>query len=140
MEKINRKYQSLLDVLDSLGSSIGRYEQAQQSSSIDELTKDERRDSSIKRFELAYELFWKYLKEYLFVEYGISIDSPKKVFRECYEQGLVSIENVQNMLNMVDDRNLTTHAYDEDMADELANKISAYHVLMRNISQTIVPQ
>ena len=41
------------------------------------------RDALIQRFEFSFELLWKCVKEYLYVEEGIDAASPKKVIRCC---------------------------------------------------------
>lgn len=47
------------------------------------------RDALIQRFEFSFELLWKCVKEYLYVEEGIDAASPKKVIRCCWELGLL---------------------------------------------------
>ena len=42
------------------------------------------RDSAIKRFEITVDLFWKMLKTYIEVNYGIIVNSPKTVIKEAY--------------------------------------------------------
>lgn len=140
MEKLKYKYQGLVRVLKALESSLERYEIAKNDGTIDILTRDERRDSSIKRFELTYELFWKYLKEYLFVTYGVVADSPKKVFHACDQQALVNNQQAKELLVMVDNRNMTTHIYDEDVADEIAAKITVHARLIKRIIVALSPK
>jgi nucleotidyltransferase substrate binding protein (TIGR01987 family) len=43
------------------------------------------RDAAIQRFEYSFEIFWKFLKEYLKFEDGIICASPKSCFREAFK-------------------------------------------------------
>lgn len=84
------------------------------------------RDGVIQRFEFTYELAWKTTKEYL---EGIGIvdkTSPKAVIKEAYAQKL--IVNEQNWLLMLNDRNLTSHVYKEEMAREIAARITTLYI------------
>lgn len=88
------------------------------------------RDALIQRFEFSYELIWKCGKDYLRVQEGIDAASPRKVIRDCRTVGLLSDDEVKLALVMVEDRNLTTHTYDEQFAMELAERIPKYLGLM----------
>ncbi len=74
------------------------------------------RDACIQRFEYTFELAWKLAKRAL--EYqGIISVSPRTVFRDCGQQGLIS--DVELWLRFLDDRNLTTHTYNEKTAHDV---------------------
>lgn len=91
-------------------------------------------DSVIKRFEFSYELFWKFLKEYLEVQHGILVSSPKKVFLECRTNGILQEPEVVVLLSIVDSRNSTTHEYNEIMAAGVANAVcNSYYTLLTAI-------
>ncbi|HOJ10772.1 MAG TPA: nucleotidyltransferase substrate binding protein [Clostridiales bacterium] len=79
------------------------------------------RDGVIQRFEFTYELAWKAAKEYLEDAGIVDKNSPKAVIKEAYAQKLISDE--QTWLLMLNDRNLTTHAYKEEIAKEIAARI-----------------
>jgi nucleotidyltransferase substrate binding protein (TIGR01987 family) len=79
------------------------------------------RDSAIQRFEIAFDICWKTLKERLREEYGIEESSPKKVFQEAFKQGL--IENDAVWISMTDFRNETTHAYSEEFVEKLLTEL-----------------
>lgn len=84
---------------------------------------DVERDALIQRFEFSFELLWKCAKEYLYVVEGIDAASPKKVIRCCRELGLLDDEQTREALQMADDRNLTTHTYDETFAQAVVERI-----------------
>ena len=92
---------------------------------------DVERDALIQRFEFSFELLWKCDKEYLYVVEGIDAASPKKVIRCCRELGLLDDEQTREALQMADDRNLTTHTYDETFAQAVVERIRRYAPLLQ---------
>ena len=85
------------------------------------------RDAAIKRYELCYELAWKSIQEALRSE-GLEIcKSPKNCFKQAFKQDW--IEDEEGFADMVQNRNLTTHTYDENLADEIYDSLSKYLVL-----------
>ena len=92
---------------------------------------DVERDALIQRFEFSVELLWKCAKEYLYVVEGIDAASPKKVIRCCRELGLLDDEQTREALQMADDRNLTTHTYDETFAQAVVERIRRYAPLLQ---------
>ncbi|HBR70305.1 TPA: nucleotidyltransferase [Candidatus Dependentiae bacterium] len=98
------------------------------------------RDSAIKRFEISVDTLWKYLKIYLEVQKGVIHNSPKPVFRECLRTGILSDKNTQVALEMVDARNMTSHIYKEEIAEQISNNFPLYATLMEKIISTTIPQ
>ncbi len=88
-------------------------------------------DGLIQRFEFCFEIMWKCGKDYLLDRDGIDVASPKKVIRALREVGVFSDEETEQALRMVDDRNLTAHTYDEDMAAALVKRIYDYEKLLQ---------
>lgn len=89
------------------------------------------RDGLIQRFEFCFEILWKCGKDYLKDVEGLDAASPKTVIRLLREVKLFTDEETVLALKMVDDRNLTTHTYDEELAVELSKRILGYEVLMQ---------
>ena len=89
-------------------------------------TNDVVRDGLIQRFEFTYELAWKTTKEYLQDLGIVDKNSPKAVIKEAYAQKL--IVNEKNWLLMLNDRNMTSHVYKEEMAQEIAERITKYYI------------
>ncbi len=76
-------------------------------------------DIVVKRFEFTYEMAWKSLKRYLdFI--GIDAKNPRSVFKEAYAQQIIKDENV--WLDMIEQRNLSSHIYDETEIEEILDK------------------
>lgn len=95
------------------------------------------RDAAIQRFEYCFEISWKLIKEFLKVQEGVICNSPKSCFREAFRVKLLDEEAAIAALEMTDDRNLTSHTYHEELADEIYRKISDYFNLMENIYKRI---
>ena len=74
------------------------------------------RDAVIQRFEYTYELSWKLLKRYLEALSNQREYNVRDIFREAGKQGL--IDSVENWLIYHRARNLTSHTYDEIIAEE----------------------
>jgi nucleotidyltransferase substrate binding protein (TIGR01987 family) len=89
------------------------------------------RDASIQRFEYTFEVIWKLLKEFLYRSEGIVCNSPKSCFREAFSIGILNEDEVISFLQMTDDRNLTSHTYNEELAENLYKKIKYYYGLMK---------
>ena len=74
---------------------------------------------AIQAFEMAYELTWKTLKKVLESQ-GISeIYSPKETFRKAYLEGFIADFDQWN--GYLKTRNLTVHAYNEDILYDVWN-------------------
>lgn len=61
---------------------------------------------------------------------GIDIGSPKGVIRTSREVGIFSEEETIQALKMVNDRNLTVHTYNEDLAIEIYSHLYSYYALL----------
>ncbi len=95
------------------------------------------RDAAIQRFEYTFEVVWKVLKVYLKEKEGVIANSPKSVFREALQNKLLTVEEVELALVMTDDRNLTTHTYVEELAQQIFEKLPEYYRLMNKILSQI---
>ena len=86
-----------------------------------EQAKDELdKDGVIQRFEFTFELLWKALKIYL--EYqGILVKTPRDSFVEAFRIDLISDEKI--FLDMLEDRNNTSHIYDKETSEKIFNRI-----------------
>ena len=89
------------------------------------------RDAAIKRYELCYELAWKSVQEALKNE-GLEVcKSPKSCFKEAFKQGWIVDE--KGFSDMLEGRNMTTHTYDETLADAVYNHLATYLSLLDNL-------
>ena len=81
------------------------------------------RDASIQRFEFTIELTWKLLKQVL-NQKGVDVTYPKDVLKAAYQGQMINDEVL--WLNVLKDRNLTSHTYNEELADEIYKRLKTY--------------
>ena len=81
------------------------------------------RDSAIKRFELCYDLAWKSIKNHA-KKQGMECYSPRECFKSAFQLKL--IDNDKNWLDMIENRNLSAHLYDEKSADKIFARLPDY--------------
>ena len=84
------------------------------------------RDGVIQRFEFTYELAWKTTKSYLELIGIAEVNSPKAVIKEAYAQRLISDE--AGWLQMLRDRNMTSHMYNNKIAEEILARIQKIYI------------
>ena len=75
----------------------------------------------IQSFEFTHELAWNVLKDYLESMGTSGLIGSKDTTREAFKRGL--IENGEEWMDMIRCRNLTSHTYDEILADTTIDKI-----------------
>ncbi len=93
--------------------------------SVNECKTELERDGVIQRFEFTIELLWKTLKTIL--EYqGVECFSPRNCIKEAFKANI--IEDDEIFLDMLEDRNLSSHIYDEHTAKEIFNRIKSVYV------------
>ena len=88
------------------------------------------RDAAIQRFEYTFEACWKAAQRYLLVVEGLSVGAPKGCVRACREVGLLADAQAVLGLEMVDDRNLTVHTYNEAVAEQIFRNLDRYAKLL----------
>lgn len=76
---------------------------------------DIERQGIIKSFEFTFELAWKTLKDFL-EERGVEAPFPRDVIKKAFHHGILSDGGV--WLDMLENRNLLAHTYDEQTAAE----------------------
>ncbi|WP_022846320.1 HI0074 family nucleotidyltransferase substrate-binding subunit [Desulfurobacterium sp. TC5-1] len=91
------------------------------------------RDSAVQRFEFTVEIFWKCIKSYLREIEGIECRSPKSCIREFFSAGHLNEEETILLLKMIDDRNLTSHTYREEVAERLFSKLEKYIIQLEKV-------
>ena len=91
------------------------------------------RDSAIQRFEFTVEIFWKTIKSFLKEREGIDCRTPKSCIREFFSAGFLDEEHTILLLKMIDDRNLTSHTYKEEIAERIFSKLESYINVLEQI-------
>lgn len=133
MKKLDLKLQDLERILSSLGDSI-------------EGCRDKKschyeiyRDAAIKRFTLSFDIFWKFVSLYLREVKKIKLDivRPKPVFVEAFEQKIISAQERDLCMDLIDARNLTSYAYEENLAEEILVKLEGFFIFMRSVAERL---
>lgn len=88
------------------------------------------RDAAIQRFEYSFEAVWKAAQLYLREKEGLDQGSPKGVVRASLQAGILTDEQARLALELVDDRNLTVHTYNEELAKRIFSHLNVYAALM----------
>jgi nucleotidyltransferase substrate binding protein (TIGR01987 family) len=71
----------------------------------------------IKAYEFSFELSWKTLKD-LLAWNGLDVKLPREVLKQAFATGL--LENGQLWIDMLEQRNLMAHTYDQARAQQAA--------------------
>ncbi|WP_457569289.1 nucleotidyltransferase substrate binding protein [Desulfurobacterium sp.] len=82
----------------------------------DELDKD----GVIQRFEFTVELLWKALRAILSY-HGIECYSPRNCIKEAFKANIISDDEI--VLDMLKDRNLSSHIYDKTVSEQIFKRI-----------------
>jgi nucleotidyltransferase substrate binding protein (TIGR01987 family) len=80
----------------------------------------------IQAFEFTHELAWNTFKDFLESRGRTGLFGSKDATREAFAAGL--IENGETWMEMIENRNATTHTYDEETADAIAEAILSRHL------------
>ncbi|MGD6776906.1 nucleotidyltransferase substrate binding protein [Sutcliffiella horikoshii] len=86
-------------------------------------------DGTIQRFEFTIELYWKTLRRLLEAE-GLVTKTPRETLKQAYAVGW--LKNEEAWLQMLKDRNETSHIYNEKMAQNIYENIEGYFPEMKS--------
>lgn len=106
-----------LQRFSNLKKAYNQLQKAVKQESLSELE----REGLIQRFEYTYELAWNTLKDYLENQGVTDIIGSKDAIRFAFQNGL--IDNGEVWMQMVKSRSLTSHTYNEQTADEIAEAV-----------------
>lgn len=74
----------------------------------------------IKCFEMTFELSWKTMKDYLKYN-GIDVKLPREIIKQAFANDMII--DGQLWIDMLEDRNLMAHTYDEALARKAVDHI-----------------
>lgn len=90
----------------------------------------------IKAFEYTYELSWKTLQDYLKDKGYIGIIGPKPVIEQSFQNGIIT--DGHGWMRMHTSRNLTSHTYDQQTAEEIIESIrEEYFFLFEDLAEKL---
>lgn len=133
MERIKIRYQAAQDALSRLKEDLDILKNKQDTFYL----KYHRqfRNSAIQSFEFSIDTLWKFIKEFLDYKYNVTIlaPTPRAIFRELLI-GLITKAEFEKISKIVADRNLTSHTYNESLAEEIVIHLPEYYDLMQKIA------
>lgn len=89
----------------------------------------------IQFFEVAFELAWKVMKDYLQAQ-GFIVKSPREAIKQAFQNELITRGEL--WLEALEKRNLAAHTYDDAILDEFQELITyAYFPEMDALYQTL---
>lgn len=91
------------------------------------------RDGAIQRFEYSFEITWKACQRTLAVTEGLHCASPKSCLRAAAATGLLAADRLVEALGMCDDRKMTSHTYNEEVAELIQERLPAHATLLTEL-------
>lgn len=119
--KANEDHQKLKDSLEKL---IQAQKSLEEAVSLP-IVHDRDLAGIIQCFEFVYELSWKTMKRLLEAQ-GHETTTARDVFKTAYQFGFIQDETT--WLDIIEDRNKTSHTYSRAMAQSLVTKIKSHYV------------
>lgn len=90
----------------------------------------------IQAFEYTFELAWNLIKDYYEYQGVSNIQGSRDAFRLAYNRGLIS--KGETWMKMIESRTMTSHTYNEEIADEIAKAVlEDYFLLFSDLFQTM---
>jgi nucleotidyltransferase substrate binding protein (TIGR01987 family) len=80
------------------------------------------KEGMIQRFEYTFELSWKTLKDFL-ESRGAQVQFPRDAIKEAFSSGIIHDGEV--WMDMLDNRNLMLHTYQEEIFQEVVHKVNS---------------
>jgi len=112
----------------NFNKAFSQLDRFMQEKSLNEMEKQ----GLIKAFEYTYELSWKTLQDLLKDKGYTNVVGPKPVIEQSFQDGY--IVDGKGWMRMHVSRNLTSHTYDEETAEEIIKSIrTEYFDLLKNL-------
>lgn len=90
----------------------------------------------IQAFEYTYELAWNVIKDFYESQGTTNIQGSKDAFRIAFQRGL--IQNGEDWMQMVRTRSLTSHTYNQETAEQIAQAVlSVYYNLFVSLQSSL---
>lgn len=83
---------------------------------------DQEKQELIQAFEFTHELAWNVMKDFFEYQGNASISGSRDATREAFNKGL--LKNGEGWMSMLKSRNLSSHTYNEKVAEEIVLQIA----------------
>lgn len=90
---------------------------------------DRDRAGIIQAFEFTFEQSWKAIQK-IAAKQGVEIGNPKAAFSYAMQNNWIPKNDEGRWLELLKDRNLTTHTYQEDIAKDVLGRITEDYLAM----------
>ncbi len=80
----------------------------------------------IQAFEYTFELAWNTIKDYFEAQGETEIHGSRDAFKLAFNRGI--IEKGETWMDMIKSRSLTSHTYNEEVAEKIASDIEKFYV------------
>ena len=130
MEKVVKRYEMALQTLVTLRMVLDKLQ-----GDIPAEYSLELRDSAIQRFKYSIDTFWKFLKLYMQDYLKMSVESvaPRAIIKDALTADLLSRDEFEKLMHAITNRNETSHAYNESIAQSVLEELPNLYDLMHNI-------
>ncbi|HYK55823.1 MAG TPA: nucleotidyltransferase substrate binding protein, partial [Flavisolibacter sp.] len=136
-----QRFSNYLKALEKLRQSVrfiqqnatsGKAQESHNGDVLDEMI----REGLIQRFEYTHELAWNVMKDYAEYQGNQNVGGSRDATREAFSLKL--IEDGHVWMDMISSRNMTSHTYNEDTANEIYQKImNAYYPAFEAFDKTM---
>ena len=116
-ENLNQLYKQLHSAVGRLHEALNDYHE-RKSSVI--------RDGVIQRFEFCTELAWEWMRLYVCHQGFVGIYAPEVVLQQARDCGVLT--DVEGWLKLIEDRNMTSHVYNEETAEAIFKRIETVYL------------
>ncbi len=86
------------------------------------IVSDRDRAGVLQAFEYTFELSWKAAQK-IAADQGLSAQSPRQALKAAFQLGLISLDEEETWLSMLNDRNRTVHTYRAELAQEIFERV-----------------
>lgn len=119
-------------VVRSFRTAVGRFQAA-----LRQPKSEWTRDAAILRFEFTFELAWKAIAKMARRE-GHESASARRSFRLAAQLGWIEDDGL--WLDMLEDRNRTTHTYNEAIAEAIYGRFSGYSEALEGLLDSLLAE
>lgn len=104
--------------LNHFSKALGQLKRFVEKGALNELEKQ----GLIQAFEYTYELAWNTIKDYFEDQGETNIHGSRDAFRLAFRRGLIA--DGETWMDMIRSRSLSSHTYNEDIAEKIAADIA----------------
>ena len=128
-----QRFANYRKALGRLGMAVDIVAREDADAAVKELMKE----GLIQRFEYTHELAWKVMKDYAEYQGYTEIRGSRDAFRKAFEMGIIAD---RRWMESIEDRNLTSHNYDDETAEKIYEAIvNVYYPLFRSFEDLMLP-